>query len=51
MGYPLYHCQKCGWFFKDARGTQKEGLSGQQSEVVPIVCEGCRRQAESEEEA
>jgi len=42
--YPMYHCQECGYFFKDAQGTQKEGLYGQQSEVISIVCENCKQE-------
>ena len=41
--YPLYHCKKCGYFFKKAEGKfVEEGLRGQQSAVIPFVCPECK---------
>lgn len=43
--YPLYHCQKCGRFFKRiGDGFVEEGLSGQQSDVVPFICPECEEE-------
>jgi len=39
--YPLYHCERCGYFFNDAAGTMKDTLHGQQSSVTQIVCTSC----------
>jgi len=47
--YPMYHCQECGYYFRDIKGTEQEGLRGQQSEVIPIVCESCGRDGSDEE--
>lgn len=41
--YPLYHCQECSYFFKKVNGKfVREGLKGQQSEVIDFVCPECR---------
>ena len=40
--YPLYHREKCGTFFRDAKGTRAEGLKGQQSSITEIVCAACK---------
>ena len=45
--YPLYHCKKCGCFFKDKEGKQKDSLYGQQSAVIGIVCHECQKKEQA----
>ena len=40
--YPIYHCKECDYFYKDAAGTKREGLSGQQTTVTMITCAACK---------
>lgn len=48
--YPMYHCRECGYFYKDAEGTQREGLRGQQMTVTSIVCAACKQKEREEED-
>ena len=41
--YLLWHCTRCGYFFKKIRGGfVREGLRGQQSDVIDFVCPDCK---------